>query len=36
MAWLTQKWVGGSDRDDDLRKGMHTTLQRIKAAAEQP
>jgi hypothetical protein len=33
-AWLTQKWVGGSDRDDDLREGMQVTLQRIKAAAE--
>ncbi len=30
MAWLTQKWVGGSNRDDDLREGMHVTLQRIK------
>lgn len=35
MAWLTQKWVGGSDRDNDLREGMQVTLQRIKAAAEQ-
>jgi uncharacterized protein YndB with AHSA1/START domain len=34
MAWLTQKWVGGSDRDDDLRQGMHTTLKRMKDAAE--
>ena len=34
MAWLTQKWVGSSNRDDDLREGMHVTLQRIKAAAE--
>jgi hypothetical protein len=33
-AWLTQKWVGGSNRDDDLREGMHITLQRIKEAAE--
>ena len=34
MAWLTQKWVGGSDRDEDLREGMQVTLRRIKAAAE--
>lgn len=34
MAWLTQMWVGGSDRDNDLREGMGITLQRIKAAAE--
>ena len=35
MSWLTQKWTGSADRDDDLRRGMTTTLQRIKAAAEQ-
>ena len=34
MAWLTQKWVGSANRDDDLREGMQVTLQRIKAAAE--
>lgn len=34
MAWLTQKWVGSANRDDDLRDGMQVTLQRIKAAAE--
>ena len=34
MSWLTQKWVGSSDRDADLHDGMMTTLQRIKAASE--
>ena len=34
MNWLTEKWVGAADRDADLRDGMTTTLQRIKAAAE--
>lgn len=34
MSWLTQKWTGSDNRDDDLREGMTTTLQRIKAAAE--
>ena len=35
MTWLTEKWTGSSDRDADLRRGMTTTLERIKAAAEQ-
>lgn len=34
MVWLTEKWVGSSDRDADLRDGMKITLSRIKAAAE--
>ena len=34
MSWITEKWVGSDDRDADLRRGMETTLQRIKAAAE--
>jgi len=34
MTWLTMKWTGSKDRDDDLRRGMTTTLGRIKAAAE--
>ena len=34
MSWMTEKWVGSSDRDADLRQGMETTLERIKAAAE--
>jgi len=34
MAWLTEKWVGSTDRDVDLHEGMQTTLSRIKAAAE--
>jgi hypothetical protein len=34
MSWLTEKWVGSSDRDVDLHEGMQTTLSRIKAAAE--
>ena len=35
MTWLTEKWTGSSDRDDDLRQGMTTTLARLKVAAEQ-
>ena len=35
MSWLTEKWVGSSDRDADLHAGMVTTLERIKNAAEQ-
>jgi uncharacterized protein YndB with AHSA1/START domain len=34
MTWLTMKWTGSADRDEDLRAGMTTTLQRIKGAAE--
>jgi hypothetical protein len=34
MSWLTEKWVGSTDRDADLHEGMQTTLSRIKAAAE--
>ena len=34
MTWLTMKWTGSQDRDDDLHVGMTTTLARIKAAAE--
>ena len=34
MSWLTMKWVGSQDRDEDLRRGMQTTLERIKATAE--
>ena len=34
MTWLTEKWVGSSDRDADLHEGMEVTLSRIKAAAE--
>ena len=34
MTWVTQKWTGSSDRDADLRRGMTTTLARLKAAAE--
>jgi hypothetical protein len=34
MTWLTEKWVGSSDRDADLRRGMTETLARLKAAAE--
>jgi len=34
MSWLTEKWTGSSDRDADLRRGMQTTLARIKEAAE--
>lgn len=35
MTWITEKWTGSNDRDADLQRGMTTTLQRIKAAAEQ-
>ena len=34
MTWLTEKWVGSTDRDADLRAGMITTLERVKRAAE--
>ena len=34
MTWLTMKWTGSEDRDQDLHAGMTTTLARIKAAAE--
>jgi hypothetical protein len=34
MTWLTEKWTGSTDRDADLQRGMTTTLDRIKAAAE--
>ena len=34
MTWITMKWTGSPDRDDDLRRGMETTLERIKGAAE--
>jgi uncharacterized protein YndB with AHSA1/START domain len=34
MNWVTMKWTGSQDRDDDLKVGMTTTLARIKAAAE--
>jgi uncharacterized protein YndB with AHSA1/START domain len=34
MNWITMKWTGSQDRDEDLRAGMTTTLARIKAAAE--
>ena len=34
MSWLTEKWTGSDDRDADLRRGMTTTLTRVKAAAE--
>lgn len=35
MTWITEKWTGSNDRDGDLHRGMITTLDRIKAAAEQ-
>ena len=35
MTWLTEKWTGSHDRDADLHTGMTTTVDRIKAAAEQ-
>jgi hypothetical protein len=35
MTWITEKWTGSSDRDADLRRGMTTTIARLKAAAEQ-
>ena len=34
MNWVTMKWTGSQDRDEDLVRGMTTTLARIKAAAE--
>jgi carbon monoxide dehydrogenase subunit G len=34
MTWLTEKWTGSTDRDADQRRGMTTTLTRLKAAAE--
>ena len=34
MTFITEKWTGSSDRDADLRRGMTTTLGRVKAAAE--
>ena len=34
MSWITEKWTGSADRDQDLHDGMTTTLARIKAAAE--
>jgi hypothetical protein len=34
MNRITEIWVGSRDRDADLREGMKTTLERIKAAAE--
>ena len=34
MTSITEKWTGSSDRDEDLRRGMSTTVARIKAAAE--
>lgn len=35
MSWLTERWTGSVDRDADLHAGMVTTLERLKAAAEQ-
>ena len=34
MSWLTERWVGSTDRDADLHQGMQVTLSRIKQAAE--
>ena len=34
MTWLTMQWTGSQNRDEDLKAGMRTTLERIKAAAE--
>ena len=34
MSKFTEFWTGSRDRDADLREGMKTTLERIKAAAE--
>ena len=34
MTFITEKWTGSSNRDADLRRGMTTTLARLKAAAE--
>lgn len=36
MNAITEKWTGSRDRDADLRRGMTTTVARIKAAAERP
>jgi hypothetical protein len=36
MNWLTHRWVGSNDSDQDLREGMELTLQRIRSAAEAP
>ena len=30
MSWLTEKWVGSTDRDADLHDGITTTPQRSK------
>lgn len=35
MSWLTEQWTGSAGRDADLHAGMVTTLDRLKAAAEQ-
>ncbi len=34
MSRLTARWTGSPDRDADLRRGMETTLARLKEAAE--
>ena len=34
MSWITMKWTGSHDRDEDLHQGMLSTIARIKAAAE--
>ena len=34
MSWITMKWTGSQDRDEDLHQGMLSTIARIKAAAE--
>ncbi len=34
MNRLSEIWAGSHDRDGDLREGMKTTLERIKATAE--
>ena len=34
MSWITMKWTGSDDRDDDLHQGMLSTIARIKTAAE--
>lgn len=36
MSKFTEIWTGSNDRDAELREGMKTTLERIKAAAESP
>src|SRR6476661_2867473 len=33
VTGITEKWTGSSNRDEDLQRGMATTLDRIKAAA---